>query len=496
MSVKTFIINWFSKKVRKEITRTSRSAIHDQFRILQSLIQKAGNTQFGKDHQFNKVKTHNDFCTKVPIRNYEELKPYVNQIISGETDILWPGKPKYFAKTSGTTSGVKYIPITKESISYHIKTARNSILNYIAQTGNNVFSGNMIFLSGSPALTKTGPIPTGRLSGIVNHEIPAWVKPNQLPDYQTNCIEAWETKLDAIVQQTCNQPMTLISGIPPWVQMYYERLLIKSGKDTIKDMFPHFKLFIHGGVNYLPYKNSLEKLAGKGVDTLETYPASEGFIAFQDTVHDEGLLLNTNAGMFFEFIPLDQIGQTNPARLLLNEVELDKDYVLIISSNAGLWAYNIGDTVRFSSLDPYRIRVSGRVSHFISAFGEHVIAKEVEQAMDMIAKKYQFNVVEFTVAPNISPQSDTQPHHQWLVEFEKHPIHLDEIELALDQEMCRQNIYYRDLIDGGILSTLRIVPLPRNAFINYMKSKGKLGGQNKVPRLQNDRDLAESLLRF
>jgi len=493
MSIKSFIINKIAKRVRKSILKMSQNAVADQERIRQELIAKARHTTFGKDHNFGKIKTYTDFTQHIPLKNYEELKPYVEKIIQGEKDVLWPGMPKYFGKTSGTTSGAKYIPITKDSIPFHIKSARNAILNYIAQTEQSIFSHNMIFISGSPELSMKGKIKTGRLSGIVNHEIPGWVKPNQIPTYKTNCIDDWEQKLDAIVEESLTSDLSLISGIPPWVQMYYERLLVKSGKKTIKELFPNFQLFIHGGVNYTPYKNSLEKLVGPGVNTLETYPASEGFIAFQDDYKDESLLLNSNAGMFFEFVPAGEIFDDNPVRLSIGQVKTGVDYAIIINSNAGLWGYNIGDTVRFISLAPYKLRVSGRIKHFISAFGEHVIAKEVEEAMNIISKKHNIQVTEFTVAPQIHPPEGGLPYHEWFVEFDKTPENLDIIAHQLDEEIVRQNIYYRDLIIGNVLQTLKIKPLKPGAFRNYMKSLGKLGGQNKVARLTNDRSIAEKL---
>jgi len=494
MSIKSYIIRKFANRIQNQIKASADNALQDQQHILQTLIRKGRSTAFGKNHSFHDILTKKEYAQAVPLKGYEKIKPYVERIIEGEKDILWPGKPRYFAKTSGTTSGVKYIPISKDSIGHHITTARNAILNYVAQTGHDIFSKNMIFLSGSPELITTGGIKTGRLSGIVNHEVPAWVRPNQIPDYTTNCISDWETKLDRIVEISLKADMSLISGIPPWVQMYYERLIACSGKSTVKEIFPNFQLFIHGGVNYQPYKASLEKLAGQGIDTLETYPASEGFIAFQSEINDDGLILNTNAGMYFEFVPLDKVFDENPPRLTLDEVETAKDYALVLSTNAGLWSYLIGDTVRFTSLEPFKLIVSGRIKHFISAFGEHVIAKEVEEAMEIVSRDFGFSVKEFTVAPQVSPPEGGLPYHEWLVEFAETPPNIDIIAHKLDEELIRQNIYYRDLIEGQILQTLKIKALKSNSFVEYMKQEGKLGGQNKVPRLTNDRIIADRLL--
>ncbi len=495
MGLKSFVIGQYAHYIRSKIKRQAKNALIDQQAQFSNLISKGKIASFGKDHHLDEVRSYEEYKQRVPIRDYEALRPYVDKIIQGESDVLWPGKPKYFAKTSGTTSGVKYIPITNESIKSQINTARNAILNFVSQTGANLFSGKMIFLSGSPVLNTEGPIATGRLSGIVNHEIPVWANSNKLPSYETNCTEEWEDKLDHIVNETLGQEMSLISGIPPWVQMYYEKLIERTGKKYINDIFPNLKLFVHGGVNYKPYKRTMESLMGSGIYTLETYPASEGFIAYQDDMDDEGLLLNTSAGLFFEFVPVNKINDAESHRISLAEVDVDIDYAIYISSDAGLWSYDIGDMVRFTSLDPYKIVVSGRTKHFISAFGEHVISKEVEDAMEIVSKDHDFTVVDFTVAPQVSPQSGL-PYHEWFVEFVNTPDNLTEIEIKLDEEIIRQNIYYRDLITGNIIQTLKITPLKKNAFRDYMQSIGKLGGQNKVPRLKNDRQLAKELKKY
>ncbi len=492
--MKSLLIKPFANFVKKQTANFARNAVKDQQAIFKSILLKAVHTQFGKDHNFQSVHSHEDFYQQVPIRDYESQRQYFDRVKDGEANILWPGKPKYLAKTSGTTSGIKYIPISTDSIGNHINTARNALFNFTSlRKDTSIFDGKLIFLSGSPTLTTVGGVQTGRLSGIVNHEVPSFVKGNQLPSYATNCIEEWEQKLDKIIDETYDQDLRLISGIPPWVQMYFERLLDKTGKNTIKEIFPNLSLFAYGGVNYAPYRNTIENLIGESIHSLETYPASEGFIAFQDTVDHQGLLLNTNSGIFFEFVPAQEIFDAHPTRLLLPEVELDKDYAIIINNNAGLWGYNIGDTVRFVSKDPYRIIVSGRIKHFISAFGEHVIAKEVEQAMTNVSKKYHLQINEFTVAPQVNPTDGSLPYHEWFIEFDQLPENLHQIAKDLDAELIHQNIYYQDLIVGKILQPLKISALGKGTFQRYMESQGKLGGQNKVPRLSNDRKIAELL---
>ena len=481
----------------RKIRKWSAEAIGSQEAIFRHLIQTGARTAFGKDHKFADIRSYEAFRAQVPIRDYEALRPYIERIKQGETDVLWRGRPKYFAKTSGTTSGVKYIPLTSDSLPNHFGTARNALFNYYAETGNGRWlDGNMIFLSGSPEMDKVGGVLTGRLSGIVNHQVPAWLRTNQKPSYQVNCIEEWEEKLEGIVEETLRSDMRLISGIPPWVQMYYERLLERSGKKYIKDLYPNYSVFVYGGVNYEPYRAKLEELIGQRIDSVETYPASEGFIAFQDSQTEPGLLLNSNSGIFFEFVPVEEIFGENPTRLSLKEVETGVDYALIINSNAGLWGYNIGDTVRFVSKDPYRLVVSGRIKHFISAFGEHVIGKEVEEALLKVSAQMNLKVVEFTVAPQVTPPDGSTPYHEWFIEFGKLPEDAAAVARRLDEEMVRQNIYYEDLITGKILQPLKVRPLKKDAFRNYMKTQGKLGGQNKVPRLANDRSIADYLEQF
>lgn len=464
---------------------------------MHQLVRDAQQTAFGRDHNFHEITDYEGFKQAIPMRDYEDVKDYIERIKNGESDVLWPGKPAYFAKTSGTTSGVKYIPMSKESTPAHFGTARNALFNYFARTGNGRWlDGKMIFLSGSPELEEIAGIPTGRLSGISNHLVPGWLRTNQLPSWPTNCIDDWEEKLERIVDETVNADMRLISGIPPWVQMYYERLLERTGKSTIREIFPNFSVFVYGGVNFEPYRAKLEALVGGPMDTVETYPASEGFIAFQDTFSEEnqpGLLLNVDAGMFFEFVPADEIFQPNPTRLWLKDVEIGVNYALILHTNAGLWGYNLGDTVQFVSKNPYRLVVSGRVKHFISAFGEHVIGKEVEESILPVAKAVGAHIVEFTVAPQVNPPEGGLPYHEWFVEFDTPPEDLAAFALDVDARLRVQNIYYDDLIAGNILRPLVIRSLGKDAFRNYMKSQGKLGGQNKVPRLSNDRKIVEEL---
>ncbi|GAA4245528.1 GH3 auxin-responsive promoter family protein [Winogradskyella damuponensis] len=491
-SLKAALSKPFAKYVAKRIKKWSSKPVETQQNVFQNLIAQAKQTAFGKDHNFSAIATYEDFQANVPIRDYEELKPYVERVVSGEEDVLWKGKPIYFAKTSGTTSGAKYIPITKESMPTHVEAARNAILMYIYETGHSKFvDGKMIFLQGSPILEEKNGIKLGRLSGIVAHYVPKYLQKNRMPSLETNCIDDWETKVEAIVDETINEDMSIISGIPSWVQMYFEKLIEKSGKN-VGDLFKNFNLFIFGGVNYEPYRAKFENLIGRKVDSIELYPASEGFFAFQDKQNERGMLLQLNSGIFYEFVEAEHFFEDNPKRITIGEVKLNVNYVMIISTTAGLWAYNIGDTVEFTSLKPYRVIVSGRIKHFISAFGEHVIGKEVEQALKEATANTSISVNEFTVAPQINPEEGL-PYHEWLIEFENEPENLQDFIIALEQSLQQQNSYYLDLIEGKVLRPLKITKIVTNGFQTYMKSIGKLGGQNKIPRLSNDRKIADMM---
>jgi len=497
MGYKSAIIKPFARHVAAQIHKQSKQPHYWQNKILETLTQTGCQTLFGRDHGLADVRCYNDFKKQVPVVEYEGLSPYIQQIMDGAQDVLWRGAPIYFAKTSGTTSGAKYIPITRDSVSYHVNSARNAVFCYIAETGNSsFFDGGMIFLSGSPELEKIGSILTGRLSGIVNHQIPWYIKRNQLPSWKTNCIDDWEEKVEAIAEETIRSDMRLIGGIPSWVQMYFDKLLEKTGKPTIRDIFPQLQLYVYGGVNYEPYRQRFENTLGRQVHTIETYPASEGFIAFQDSQQEEGLLLQINAGIFYEFIPAQEVFLPNPHRISLEEVELGVNYAIVLNTNAGLWGYLIGDTVKFVSTNPYRIVVTGRTKHFISAFGEHVISEEVDSALQDTLAVMPAEVTEYHVAPQVSPADGSLPYHEWFVEFNQYPPDISQFAMLINQSLMRKNIYYNDLLSGSVLQPLKITLIQRDGFRQYMKLAGKLGGQNKVPRLADNRQMADALFPF
>ncbi len=498
MGIKSVLARPLAAFAVMQINKWKKNALGAQDKVFSKLIKEARATAFGQDHLFSGINSYEDFKKNVPVRDYEGLKPYIERIVKGEPNVLWPGKPKYLAKTSGTTSGTKYIPISNASMPEHVRGAQNAMFCYIHETGKADFlDGRIIFLQGSPVLEHKNGIAFGRLSGIVANHVPAYLQTNRLPSFKTNSIEDWEEKVEAIVEETINEDMRLISGIPPWVQMYFDRLTAHSDGKKIKDIFKNFSLFVYGGVNFEPYRARLEESIGKSIDSIETYPASEGFIAFQDSQIERGLLLVVNSGIFYEFIPSDEYFNDNPTRISLHDVELDKNYALIMNTNAGLWGYSIGDTIKFVSKDPYRIIVTGRIKHYISAFGEHVIGEEVESAILSVAKAENLEITEFTVAPQVSPEATAEghqlPYHEWYVEFVKAPKDLKAFSLKVDKSLQARNSYYYDLVEGKVLQPLVMHALKKDAFRDYMKAQGKLGGQNKVPRLSNDRLLADEL---
>ena len=495
--MKTLITILFAKLVKKRNSRWISNPLETQAKTFDKLLLKATNTEFGIDHNFSTIKNYEDFKNQVPIRDYEGLKPYVDKVVSGEKDILWPGQPLYFAKTSGTTSGAKYIPITKESIKTHINSARDALLNYFLKTKNyKPINGKHLFLQGSPKLKKKNGVFIGRLSGISAHYIPKLFLKNRKPSWKTNCIDDWEEKVETIIRETVGEKMTIIAGIPSWVQMYFERIVFYENK-SIKEVFPELSLYVYGGVSFGPYKSAFYKLFGKKVDTLATFPASEGFFGYQDTFNDENtdLLLLLNNDIFYEFIKAEDFLKGEYERITLKDVQVNVNYLLIISTSAGLWGYNIGDTIKFTSTKPFKIIVSGRIKHFLSAFGEHVIAEEVENSMKIATKDHDVTIREFTVAPNINPKEGL-PCHEWFIEFETQPKDINAFSKTLETEMLKQNIYYKDLIHGGIIKSLEIISVKKGGFNEYMKSVGRLGGQNKVPRLSNDRKIADKLNAF
>ena len=494
MGIKSTIISPIAKHISKKIEKDQRNAIAHQEKIRISNTKMASQTAFGKDYGLADIHTYDQYRNRIPVLHYEKIKGYMERVLLGEKNILWPGKPSYIVGTAGTTSGVKYIPLSKQSIPFHFGTARNATMSFAYR--NNVldlFDGKLLFLSGSPKLDKTeGGIPTGRLSGIVNHQVPQWMRRNQVPNYDTNVIPDWEEKVMGIIKEVHQKDLRMISGIPPWVTMFMEQLTDFTNKKTVMEVFQNLRLFIYGGMNYEPYRQKMEHLIGKSLLSLETYPATEGFIAYQTHADENSLLLNTNAGVFFEFVPVDKLSDAESNRIPLAEVKVGIRYAIMLSNNAGLFCSMIGDIVEFTSVDPYRLLVKGRTKHFISAFGEHVIGQEVEKAFASALIKHQLPIDEFTVAPMIDPKDGGLPYHEWHMEVAP-TIDLKEFSNTLDQEMQKANFHYKELVEGKVIRPLQLVKLHPGSFARYQKSLGKLGGQNKVARLSNDRKIVEAI---
>lgn len=494
MRFKSILIRPVAQRIAARVQQSAYTAIEDQSKWFTRILDKGSSSVYAHHHGIHASMSYDEYRRSTPMIDYEDMRVYIDRVIGGEHHVLWPGRPKYFAKTSGTTSGAKYIPITSDSMSNHFHTARNALFVQASRLRQfEWLDGKMIFLSGSPELEDVNGTPTGRLSGIVNHAVPAWLRTNQLPSYRTNCIEDWQMKIAAIVRETHNQPMTLISGIPPWVVDYFEHLLNYTKAEDIGSLFPDLSFVVHGGVNFKPYWSTFQELIGRPVHMIETYPASEGFLAFQDMGVDDGLLLNTDSGIFFEFVRLDQWEDEYRERLALCEVSTGVQYVVIITSNAGLWSYILGDTVEFCSTSPYRIRVSGRIAHYISAHGEHVIAKEVEEAIIQANDALGIQIHHFTVAPVIHQGANRQSYHEWFIEYKDAQVDMESLSAVIDRSMREQNAYYDDLRRSGMLSRPVIRMVHPGGFASYMRSIGKLGSQNKVPILSNDRKVAQGL---
>lgn len=469
-------------------------ADESQRQTFRSLIRAGAHTSFGAEHGFADIRDESDFQKRVPVRDYEGLRPHIDRILAGEKDVLWPGRPSYLALTSGTTSGTKYIPLTRESLPSHFGTTRKALLSYYARTGNGAWlGGKRVVLSSAPTLQTIGDTPAGYLSSVIYHHVPRWFRASTLPGETVARMGDWEDKMAALVAESVGQDIRLVGGIPSWMQMFFEYLLAETGKATVRDVFPNLGVYVHGGVDYALYRDVLERQMGGAIDTVEVYPATEAFIAFQTGEEGEGMTLNLDAGIYFEFVPLENAGDPEAERLPLAGVETGRDYMIVISVNNGFWAYALGDTVRFVSTWPHRIVFSGRTRNFIAVAAERLIGAEVEQAIRFAAAATGTRVTEFTVAPQTDPPDGGRSYHEWFVEFDGTVPDPAAFEDALDGEIARQNYNYGYFRGNSLLGRPLLTPLQPGAFRSWMKSRGKLGGQFKVPRLQNNRDIATAL---
>lgn len=491
-----------SSLIRPFAWHISRSLVKEQYHILQiqqdifhKILSKTARTSFGIEFGIEKKMSLDIYNDRLAIRDYEDYIPFINRISQGEKNVLWPRLPQYFVGTSGTTTGVKYIPQTRESLPFHFSTARNAALNYCYQNKLlEIFDGNLLFLSGSPELYMHGKISTGRLSGIINHVIPQWLRTNHLPSLEVNKTANWEDKIHKVVKECLTGDLRMISGIPPWLLMFLEKSLDISGKSTIKDVYPNLKLCIHGGVNFQPYQHRFDALIGKKMHYLDTFPASEGFLGYQLEMGNE-FSLAANAGSFFQFLRFEN-GQVIKDRIIgLPEVELGQNYAVVMSTFAGFHNYVLGDVIKFTSIDPYRFKYVGRTSAYISAFGEHVTMEDVEWVIEKYAQLEKFtSVTEYTVCPNIQDDVGSKPFHEWFIEFHEIPDNLDEIASTLDKLMMGKNFHYADLRNGNIIAKLQIRLIPPGRFIKSLLANNIIDGQNKIPRIRNDRKIADLLV--
>lgn len=490
------LLTWYSRYRVSKLHKLANNAYANQEKELLVLTQAAYNTHFGKDHSFQTIKSYRDFKKQVPISSYETLSPYIKQIHKNKVDVLWSGRPVGLGLTSGTTSGNdKRIPVTSESLKVYKRTVMDQLLSYIGTSDNaGVLFGKQLFLSSTPVVTKIHDMPVAAISGLTTHLTSSFIRSRMLPSKQVSVVVDWEEKQSAMLEECLGQDIRLVAGIPIWIQAFFDRIIEYTGK-SVGEVFPNLSLIIYGGVNVTPYKQQLLKSIGRKIDFLENYVATEAFIAYQDSVEQVGMLLNLSGGIFYEFVPVEEIDFKNPTRLNLQEVKLEQSYVILLTTNGGLWAYDIGDTIKFTSLNPFRITVTGRTAHFVSAFGEHMTIEQVERVIKHACSlQADASVKEFTVAPNI--KFDNLSYHDWYIEFSHSPENRKKFTTDIDFKLKSISHIYRALRERSIIGEPKIHYMKENTFKNYMQSIGKLGGQNKVPRLQNNRNIADVLEKY
>lgn len=501
MSLLNFIVKKNLATYLGQIGKIKRRSIALQRSTFKNLIDTASDTRWGTQYQYKSIKNYSDFIDRVPISSYEDLKPFIDQMIKGEPNVLWPGYTNWYSKSSGTTSErSKFIPISKASLHQcHLKGSLYVISHYAKLfPKTEMFSGKSLILGGSKRVSDdNSKAYTGDLSAILIQNTPLWAEILRTPKKSIALMSNWEEKIERIADYTMNQNVTSLSGVPSWMLLLLRRILEKKGVSDIKEVWPNLELFMHGGVNFSPYIEQYnEIIKPDSIFYLETYNASEGFFAFQDRKESKEMMLMTNLGIFYEFIPLDELSKPYPKAIPLMEVNLNTNYAMVISTNAGLWRYLIGDTVQFTCLYPYRIRITGRTSHFINAFGEEIIIENAEKAIFEACRITGAVVTEYTAGP-VYLSNHTKAAHEWLIEFETMPHKLDIFNEMLDNTLKRVNSDYDAKRAKDLLLQKPIVHvMPKGTFFNWMKNKGKLGGQNKVPRLSNNRKIIEEILRF
>jgi len=500
-SLKVSVLRRAYDRRMRELDGVLRDPWRCQERAFRDILWAASRTAFGTDRGLTPEMTLAEYRRRVPPAPYEAFDPYIGRMLSGERSVLWPGLVREFSLTSGTTAerGNKYIPFTQGLWLSNETAARDSLFFHVRRSGGDfgVFAGKMLFLGGTTTLNREGPgVSSGDLSAITIRRLPPFYRPYYLPGYAVGAVPDWEEKIDRIARMVRGVNLTLISGIPSWVLVLLEKIRENHGRPdaALRELYPNFRLLISGGVNVHPYLDLFRRTVGPEVDIAETYPASEAFIAVQDGAMGDGMLLETDSGVFYEFVPAGRIGEDNPPRLTLPEVKTGENYAIVLTTPGGLYGYILGDTVRFTGTDPPRLVVTGRTKHFLSAFGEHLIVEEAEEAVRTACERTGARVLDFTAAPVFPEKSGELPRHEWLIEFETPPADLSAFERALDERLAELNADYAvHRSDDASLLAPQVTVLRPGSFYAFMKARGKLGGQNKVPRLKNDREFAEML---
>lgn len=490
-----------SKLARNRFWRIQNWSSHPvaaQRQVLQDLVSAGQYTEFGKKYHFTRLFTLTEFKKRVPIQEYNDIKPYVTRMMQGEENILWNTPVKWFAKSSGTTSDKsKFIPISDESLTdNHFKAAKDVLTHYYSNfPGSDLLTGKSLVIGGSHQLSQVNDdIQFGDLSAVLMQNSPFWGQWIRTPELSIALLDEWENKIELLAQTTANENVTSLAGVPTWTLILLKRILEIKNKQTIGEVWPNLELYVNGGVSFVPYKEQFDKLIGKKINYLEIYNASEGFIAGQINPDDDGMLLFTEHGIFYEFMPVEEYGKEKPRTVGLNQVVTGKNYALIISTTGGLWRYLIGDTITFTSINPYKIKVSGRLKHYMNAFGEEVIVDNSDKAIAVACEKTNALVNDYTAAP-VYFSENSNGAHEWLIEFEKAPDNITAFTYELDNALKEINSDYEAKRHKDIALRLPIIHvLPRGCFNEWLKSKGKLGGQHKVPRLSNERTILEEVL--
>lgn len=494
MSVFSTLVKPAAHLVDQQLRYQERSVAKSQSQTLRRILRKGRQTQFGREHGLDRIASHHDFAMHVPVRDYDGFRPYVEQILAGDADVLWPGTPAYIFTTSGSTAEPKRIPISRKYSDAFYKMTRRAMMSYFARTGRGEWlDGKMVTLMTSPETTPLNGIPSGGMSGVSSRALPLWMKRKILPTYEIAKLQDWEAKVAGTVRESIGEDVRVVSAVPSWLLMYYDALLVRTGAESIREVFPNLQLQCHAGTDLQLHKDQLARILGDQVDMLSLYGSSEAAVAFQVNPAEEGLALNLGAGLFYEFVPIEQMDSKTPVRFSLDQVQTMQTYLLVITNSSGFFAYDLGDLVEFVSVSPPRIRFVGRSGHFISVSGERLTARHVETAVLNACNTCNASVVEFTVAPVIATKG-RPPRYDWFVEFNRPARDISVFLELLDRSLQHQNMYVESFRKSGFMGKPRLYSIPPGGFRKYMKSQGRMGGQNKITRLQNDRSIADTLL--